>query len=186
MSPRELRNQIDFFRRSVFVLLIKIGFVLEKLPLRTFPFGSLLAPPVPALSSTNLYCSYSVIQFIFIVNRWFRRMTSKSIFCQIFIQVKFSLPSSFLISRPPSNFYICQILKPATNQLHQLGLSNFKPATKSATNKIWHTISLYLYFPFYYNTNFKINQATKAVKFSRANLKHFKLWFLIKIKLYYI
>ena len=187
MSPRELRNQIDFFRRSVFVLSIKeIGFILEKLPLRTSPLGSLVAPSVPVLSSTNLYCGYSITEFIFIVNKWFRRMTSKSIFCQIFIQVKFSLHSTFPISRPPSNFYFCQILKPATNQLHQLGLSNFKPATKSATNKIWHTISLYLYFPFYYNTNFKINQAAKAVKFSRANLKRFKLWFLIKIQLYYI
>ena len=29
--------------------------------------------------------------------------------------------------------------------------------------------------PFYYNTNFKINQAAKAVKFSLANLKRFKL-----------
>ena len=103
--------------------------------------------------------------------------------------VKFLFKSNFLflqhvsISRPPSNFYFCQILRPATKPAISAGL---KTATKPATNKIWHTTSLYLYFPFYYNTNFKINQATKAVKFSRANLKRFKLWFLIKIKLYYI
>ena len=88
----------------------------------------------PLCRPPNLYCNDSITKFIFIVNKWFRRMTSKSIFCQIFIQVKFSLPSSFPISRPQSNFYFCQILKPATNQLHQLGLSNFKPATKPATN----------------------------------------------------
>ena len=72
--------------------------------------------------------------------------------CQILInQLQTSYDCQILIAATSAaNLSSCQIL----NQLQ---------------------ISLYLYFPFYYNTNFKINQAAKAVKFSRANLKRFKL-----------
>ena len=63
--------------------------------------------------------------------------------------------------------------KPATKPATFYVLSNFKPATKAGSIKSplqYSIVSL-----FYYNTNFKINQAVKAVKFSRANLKRFKL-----------
>ena len=127
MSPRELRNQVDFFSAFRLCSLNKgFGFVLEKLPLRTFPFGLLVAPFVPALSSTNLYCSYSITKFIFIVNRWFRRLTSKFYFCQISSFVKFydvaGATSNFmrcqiLINQLQTSYTSCQILNQLQNQL---------------------------------------------------------------------
>lgn len=53
---------------------------------------------------------------------------------QIFFCQFFSPLSSLCGVALASNFYICQILiNQLQNQLHRLGLSNFKPATKPAT-----------------------------------------------------
>lgn len=84
-------------------------------------------------------------------------------FCQFFLSIV-----KFMRARPPSNFSFCQIL---INQLRSSYASC--QILKQLQNQLQNN-SLYLYFPFYYNTNFKINQAAKAVKFSRANLKRFK------------
>ena len=152
MSPRELRNQIDFFSAFRLCPLNKGNwFWFREITWRLlFP---LCRPP-------NLYCSDSITKFIFIVKRWFRRMTSKSIFCQIFIQVKFSLPSSFPISRPPSNFYICQILKPATNQLHQLGLNQLQNQLRTR----FDIQLLYIYI-----SPFIITQILKSIKLQKLS-----------------
>nr|DAH40468.1 MAG TPA: hypothetical protein [Caudoviricetes sp.] len=48
-------------------------------------------------------------------------MTSKSIFFQIFIQVKIQLPILSHTLRPPSNFNFCQIL----NQLQKATSAGF-------------------------------------------------------------
>ena len=116
-----------------------------------------------ALSSTNLYCIYSISKFIFIVNRWFRRMTSKSIFCQIFIQVKFSLPSTFPISRPPSNFYFYQIL----NQLQTSYISWACQILNQLQNQLrsrFDIQSLYIYI-----SPFIITQILKLIKLQKLS-----------------
>lgn len=104
----------------------------------------------------QIFSHYIISYFVCQVKRFFN-----------FFSVNFSLHRQVCACHAlVPNFYFCQILmnqlRSAAIQLHQL--SNFESAA----------ISLYLYFPFYYNTNFKINQAAKAVKFSRANLKRFK------------
>ena len=119
--------------------------------------------PFPLCRPPNLYCSDSITKFIFIVNRWFRRMTSKSIFCQIFIQVKFSLPSTFPISRPPSNFYFCQIL----NQLQTSYISWACQILNQLQNQLrtkFDIQSLYIYI-----SPFIITQILKLIKLQKLS-----------------
>ena len=92
-------------------------------------------------------------------------------FCQVkkffkFFFCQFFSPSSSLYARRPavkfyalSNFMYCQILIAATNQLHQLGLSNFESATKPAVKFYNSYKSLYIYI-----SPFIITQILKLIK----------------------
>lgn len=128
-----------------------------------FYFARILFRKCPGVCLPGRRCqisSHYIIPYSFCQVKRFFKFFSANFFSPLSSLCAPALASNFmrcqiLINQLRSSYASCQILKQLQNQLQNN--------------------SLYLYFPFYYNTNFNFNQAAKAVKFSRANLKRFKL-----------